>query len=477
MSSNSLPSQLLSDKSSSYVDDEIDLRELFTVLLLAKWKIFIITAVFALLGVVYSLSVAPVYQIQAQLYIDNTDQPLTKVVSTNSTQVINVPSLSLGKEMEILNLPQMRAMLIDKLKLVAFFEQQKVEMSADDVTLWLKKELNIKTEKGRDGVVIISMQSEYVEMASRIINTLIDSYLQEQVVRSVANMQSTLDILDQKDAFSQQALKDMAREQVKVLTHAKVSQYPVKPKKTLIVVLATLLGGMLSAFIVFFMEMFKTGIKKEQELENLGLTVLASLNDDSLEALRFLRTSMQYQLQSKDKRIAMLSSVSEDVGKRFVVENLAILEVKTGKKVLLIDADMRMNSLNELFTTDENAVSLASLLKEDAFNAESISLGKTDIEQLSFIAAGESSENPAELLTKASFTQLLEWANKTFDVVIINTPCVLEYADACIIGEHIGVNVMVVRANQTTLDEMKDAVKQFNQSGVLVDGVVFNRIA
>lgn len=485
MSSVQSPSQLLS-VSASFANDEIDLKELFLVLLAGKWTICIITCVFAIFGVLYAVLATPVHDIDAQLYIDNKAQPLTKIVSANVTQIINVPSLSVATEVEFLNAPQMRMLLIKKLHLVHFFEQKNKEMTLDDINAWLEKNLDIHTEKNRKAIINLSMQSAYLDLAPRIIDALIGEYVEQQKQRTLTSMQETLDVLDQNNLYAVQDLEAKAQAKVKVLSFAKVSKYPVQPKKTLIVVLATLLGGMVAVGFVLVTGAFSRGIGKALEIEHLGLTVLACLpkfnnkksisDSDPLEALRFLRTSMQYQLQGKEKHIAMISATGKDVGKRFVSENLAVLEAKTGKKVLFIDADMRLNSLGERFTTDASSVSLAFLLKEDVFNAESINLDKTDVEHLSFIAAGKSSDNPAELLTKDSFVQLLEWANQTFDVVIVNTPAVLDYADACIIGEHIGVNILVARANHSTIDEVKDAVKQFNQSGVLVDGVVFNGV-
>lgn len=167
---------------------------------------------------------------------------------------------------------------------------------------------------------------------------------------------------------------------VRIIDAAEVNiSSPVKPKKQLIVLLATLLGGFLAVAIVLIRIAFRQGITNPSEIENIGLSVYASVPfsahqvkligvsknnkikqrpkllaldnpaDLSIEALRNLRTSLHFAMIEADNNLLIISGASPEVGKSFISANLAIILAQSGEKVLLVDGNMRKGSLHKLF--------------------------------------------------------------------------------------------------------------------------------
>ena len=284
---------------------------------------------------------------------------------------------------------------------------------------------------------------------------------------------------------------------VRILDHALSAINPVKPKKALIAVLATLLGGMLGMGLVFVREMLSQGVKTPEEIEaKTGLSVYATIpasdqlkvlernarksktgdfllarsapKDLAVESLRSLRTNLSFALMEAPNNRIMITGPSPDVGKSFVSANLAKLLAETGKKVLLISADMRKGHLHKVFGLPGEK-GLADMLLNPSFDVAA-SAG----DNLHVICGGKYPPNPSELLMSPAFTALLEKASDEYDVVIIDTPPVLAVTDAAIIGEQCGAAFMVVRAGQTSVREIDYATKRLQQAGVNVRGAVLN---
>lgn len=285
---------------------------------------------------------------------------------------------------------------------------------------------------------------------------------------------------------------------VRILDHAMSAILPIKPKKALIAVLATLLGGMLGCGVVFVREMLSQGVKTPEEIEaKTGLSVYASVlqseqqvllennarkqggsfllaqaapGDLAIESLRSLRTNLVFALmEAKDNRI-MITGPSPGVGKSFVSANLAVLLAEVGQKVLVIDADLRKGHLHKLYGF-KKGVGLAECI-----------VGKASVEEtvhkvsdtLHVLATGHYPPNPSELLMTPAYRTLLEQASEQYDVVLIDTPPILAVTDAAIVGKQCGTTFMVVRAEVNPVREVDYAANRLQQSGINVSGCVLN---
>ncbi len=290
---------------------------------------------------------------------------------------------------------------------------------------------------------------------------------------------------------------------VRILDEAQSYAKPVKPKKPLIVVLATLLGGMLSVALVLVKAALHRGVENPDEIEQIGLSVYASVpksnlqlelanklarkkrNTDltllaesnpadlSIEALRGLRTSLHFAMMEAKNNVLMISGPAPGIGKSFVSTNFAAVAAKTGQKVLLIDADMRKGYLQQCFGLNwENGLSdlLSGKVTRD------VAVQSAKVENLDIITRGQVPPNPSELLMHPRFKELVDWASEHYDLVIIDTPPVLAVTDPSIVGAIAGTTLMVARFGQNTVKEIDVARSRFEQSGIEVKGVILNAI-
>nr|WP_319554960.1 polysaccharide biosynthesis tyrosine autokinase [uncultured Vibrio sp.] len=290
---------------------------------------------------------------------------------------------------------------------------------------------------------------------------------------------------------------------VRILDSAQAYIKPVKPKKPLIVVLAFLVGGMLSVAFVLVKAALHKGVESPDEIEAIGLAVYASVPksvlqldiankamrqkkskeqpllaeinpaDLSIEALRGLRTSLHFAMMEAKNNVLMISGPAPGIGKSFISTNFAAVTAKTGQKVLLIDADMRKGHLqNSLGVNANHGLSDLLIGKIDTNQA----VKATQVENLDVITRGQLPPNPSELLMHPRLKELVEWASQNYDLVIFDTPPVLAVTDPSIVGAFAGTTLMVARFGENTAKEIDVARNRFQQSGIEVKGVIFNAI-
>ncbi|MGB1158152.1 MAG: polysaccharide biosynthesis tyrosine autokinase [Porticoccaceae bacterium] len=296
---------------------------------------------------------------------------------------------------------------------------------------------------------------------------------------------------------------------VRILDKAEVLPEPVAPKKSLIVVLAALLGMMAGVVFVAMRNFLKPGIKDPNDLIQNGLTVqvmvplseneksapevrsllsgfkkgnqetnqmpgvLAKTHpaDLAIEAIRSLRTSLYFSMLEANNKRVMISSASPGVGKSFVSTNLAAVTAQADQKVLLIDADMRKGLLHKRFGCSGN-VGLSDVLK-GAKDPKQV-MQSTGIPGFDFIPRGKAPSNPSELLMGPQFNQLLAGLEAEYDLILIDTPPILAVTDASIIGKYAGASLMVARFESCTVRQVLAANERFDLQGIKIDGVIFN---
>jgi tyrosine-protein kinase Etk/Wzc len=294
---------------------------------------------------------------------------------------------------------------------------------------------------------------------------------------------------------------------VRIIDSAEVNtSKPVKPKKALIVLMATMLGGMLAIAIVLVQKAMHRGVEDPSEIEAIGLPVYASVPyseyqnklmsftksgkakaaakaksilaidnpaDLSIEALRSLRTSLHFAMMEAKNNIIAISGPSPGVGKSFISVNLAAVLAQSGKTVLIIDADMRKGYLQTQFGLkwdDGLSDYLSGRLTLDQVTKA------TKVDGLSVITRGQIPPNPSELLMHSNFSKLVEEVSAAYDLVIIDTPPILAVTDPAIVSAHTGTTLLVVRFGQNHLREIELTRNRFEQNGIDVKGVVFNGV-
>lgn len=215
--------------------------------------------------------------------------------------------------------------------------------------------------------------------------------------------------------------------------------------------------------------------KNKANKQKFNTLLLARDNpeDNAIEALRSLRTSLHFAMMEARNKIVMISGPSPEVGKTFVTSNLAVVLAQAGLKVLIIDADLRRGYLHTTFNL-ENENGLSDFLAGKAKRETAIN--KTGIDNLDFIARGTVPPNPSELLMHKGFGELLDWANESYDIVLVDTPPILAVTDPAIVGRYTGTNLIVARFMKNQVKEVEYTIERFEKAGIEIKGVILNGI-
>ena len=294
---------------------------------------------------------------------------------------------------------------------------------------------------------------------------------------------------------------------VRIIDEALVQPAPIKPKKSLVVIIATMLGAGAAAGLVLMRSLLSKGIESPEKLEEQGVSVYAAIplsehqqkaermsslvkrrksskglhsiplladidpNDLAIEALRSLRTSLHFAMMDASNNILMVAGPSPGVGKSFVSANLAAVLAKAGQKILVIDADMRKGHLHRFFARSHE-IGLSGYLSGQHTKEEIILA--TEDDNLHLIPRGKAPPNPSELLMHARFSNLMEELSDEYDLVLIDTPPILAVTDSAIIGQLAGSSLLVTRYGVNSVKEVDAALTRFAQNNVEIKGAILN---
>jgi len=289
----------------------------------------------------------------------------------------------------------------------------------------------------------------------------------------------------------------------RILDQAIVPDRPVRPRKMLIVAAGVLLGICLATLMVVARKhLMPRGVENPDELEQtLGFPVYASVpnskkqreiarqakrngsapailasldpEDLAIESLRSTHTALQFAMLEAKNNLIMICGPRPGVGKSFISVNLSAVLAMAGKKVLLIDGDMRKGLLHEHLGVKRKC-GLSDVIGDRLDTAEAIK--PTAIDGLELITTGTPPPNPYELLLRDRFVECMESLSARYDQIIVDSPPVLAVADANIIGQAAGTSLLVLRSGQHSLDEIKLSVKRLKQAGVDLNGLMFNGV-
>lgn len=265
-----------------------------------------------------------------------------------------------------------------------------------------------------------------------------------------------------------------------------------------------------------------------------GILAKSSPTELSVEALRNLRTSLHFGMLEKSTGIVAITGPSPEVGKSFVSLNLGYLAAQAGARVLIVDADLRRGTLGRHFNLARSAPGLSNILSASCQYHEAVhevtvenltesrkgSANSSDVVQpiqqsqrppvqltvvghdatvldipeeltyelgdvpskdtpehrgkLAVVPRGKAPPNPSELLMHTRFADFVEKMSKEYDLVVLDTPPVLAVTDALIISKYADMTLTVVRHGRTSVGELEQVQKMFQQNQTTVTGVVLN---
>lgn len=197
------------------------------------------------------------------------------------------------------------------------------------------------------------------------------------------------------------------------------------------------------------------------------------------EVFRTLRTNIQFMTSNKGIKTLLVTSSVPGEGKSWVSSNLATAFAQEGKKVLIIDSDMRKGRLHTIFETTKkpglsNYLSGMSDLEEKENVLQYIQ--QTQIENLYLMPAGDVPPNPSELLVSEKTKALIQQLKEIFDLIIFDgTPCLL-VTDSIILGRQVDTTLIVTAYKTTKMGDVEKIKKSIEKVGGKIAGVVINKI-
>lgn len=189
------------------------------------------------------------------------------------------------------------------------------------------------------------------------------------------------------------------------------------------------------------------------------------------EAYKTLRTNIRFVISGEGCQKFCITSGLASEGKSITILNLAISFAETGKKVLLIDADMRRPSQARLLI-EKASPGLSNVLAGLCTPEEAIR--KEQYPNLDILFSGEIPPNPSELLGGERMRNLIEKAEKVYDYILVDTPPVGIVTDACVVASFLDGVLFLVRQNESDRDSVTQGVKLLELAGVKLLGFVLN---
>lgn len=199
------------------------------------------------------------------------------------------------------------------------------------------------------------------------------------------------------------------------------------------------------------------------------------------EVFRTLRTNIQFMHSKKTMKTLLVTSTMPGEGKSWVSANLAITFAQAGKKVLIIDADMRKGRQHTIFNI-ENKIGLSNFLSgiDETGRTENLDVLKyvrsTEIQNLYLIPAGNIPPNPSELLASETTIDMIEKLKEVFDFIIFDGAPALLVTDALIVARLVDSTVIVTECNNTKKENLEKVKKDIENVGGKIAGVILNKL-
>ncbi len=249
----------------------------------------------------------------------------------------------------------------------------------------------------------------------------------------------------------------------KILSTATLPEVPLSPKKALIIAIGFVTSIAINFFFIGFIYLLNNKVTNTSEIERftnvplLGVipSYKRSINSDFQvlhnpksmvsEAIRTLRTNLDFFTAGGTKKIITITSTISGEGKSFLASNLGGVISMSKKKTILLDLDMRKQKSASHFASFDHSKGISTILIKKNTWQECVQ--QTELENLFFLPSGPHPPNPSELLLNGEFTDLLDELKKEFDYIVIDTPPVGLVTDGIMAMRKSDLSIYVVRAN------------------------------
>ncbi len=509
----------------------MELRRYIALFLKWVWLIVIFTVIAAGIGYISSLNVSPTYEARTTLLVGRVYQasPQDAVNAYYDAQsgasladayalLATQPPILQGTA-EAINWTGDWQSLYFKLSAKAVGSQllqisatdnnpHQAKAIADEVAnqLLLKGPISAQQKQAEDQQAFVSTQLSQlklqIETNQKTLNNLTNQAALETDPKKLGDLNDRITALQTKIndwqtnyANLSALLNNASGLFVTILAPAQEPTVPISPNIPRNILSAAVVGFALACGVVLLFEYLDDTIKDPDDVQRVlslstlgAITRIANVHNlpDSLialkhprspiaEAYRVLRTNLRFSGIENPSGALLITSAGPGEGKTTTAANLAVALAQGGKRVILIDTDLRRPTLHKVFGLS-NDVGLSNMFLEDATALESV-VQPTSIEGLSVITSGPLPPNPAEVLDSKQMSKILTNLRGQADMLILDSPPALAVADASIIGSRCSGAVLVVDSGRTRTDVTRRAVETLNKTNVKVLGVVLNKLS
>lgn len=285
----------------------------------------------------------------------------------------------------------------------------------------------------------------------------------------------------------------------KIIDAALANDLPVAPKKSMILLVALVLGCAIPVAVIYLMEILRYKIEGRNDLEKLttvpilgdvsvdhnlkkgqrGIAVRENENNTMTETFRSIRTNLQFLLNGPEKKVIQFTSTTSGEGKTFVSSNLAMSLALLGKKVILLGLDIRKPRLAEMFGFADRTKGITTYLAGDAEDKDLLyrQIIPSGINaNLDILPAGIVPPNPAELLSKENLDKAIEILKEKYDYILLDTAPVGLVTDTLIISRVSDACIYVCRADYTPKNDINMLNTLYAENKLPNLGLVLNGV-
>ncbi len=435
-------------------NEEIDIKRIIEIIFSKKLIITLIILLSVTLGYVYSYYYKkPEYKSSVTILLvadeNKTDKSLTQTdVNLNNGLISTYSSIAksssiLQKTIQNLNLD----IPVSKL-------EQNVEAKQIDNTQFLE----------------ISVKNESPERAKNIANELAEVFTEQ--IKEIYNLQN-----------------------ISIVDKAETEENPCNINHMKDMIIFGFAGIVLSIIIVMIIYMFDDTVKDQKDIEkNIKLRTIGTLPVDRektelivennpkspiVESIKTIRTNILY---STRKNSILVTSCKEKEGKSWVINNLAVTFAQTGKRVILVDANLRQeNNKNEIFNIEkcEGLSDFIREISEDQMeNLEKARkyIKETSIPNLHIMQNGTIPPNPAELISSKNMKRLVNLLKNMYDIVLIDGTSSILVADSIALSSMVDSTILVAENRKTKINDLKKVKKLIEDVNENILGVILNRV-
>jgi len=431
------------------------------------WKkrriIIIATTIITIIGIIYSFYIiSPKYKASATLLIGK------KVVSINDQEKENEPNELKTENIDNISKEELAYIV----KSTIFLREIKDNLRIDITEEALRESIKIK-KISKTELIEVSVISENSRLGSEIVNEIANT-----LTKRIEQLYNTPDI--------------------HVIDYAYPTEKAYNINHIRDILVFFIAGLMISCAYIYIIPKVDKSIKNVLEVEtDVGLKVLSSIpnsntkkNKNRLEIFEneedplkksfdTLKTNIEFLNINNNNKVMLVTSCFSSEGRSYVTANLATIFAKEGKKVVIIDADMRKSIQSKIFNTN-NIVGfsnyLSNLDKDGSEINDNINkiINETEIKNLNIITSGTTAPNHLELLSSDRLPKLIGELSGFYDLVILDGPPVLPLADSLVLTRLATSTIIVSLYKRTKKDELLKAKIDIQNVGGKITGVVLN---